>query len=60
VNKRDQFAGGLAQLQLGMTQDAPPVALSRVGRCELPLQVHRPQRNRRICVHRFHGGLAPP
>ena len=28
--------------------DAPPVAVSRVGRCELPLQVHRPQRNRRI------------
>ena len=36
MNKRDQFAVGLAQLQLGMTPDAPPVALSRVGRCELP------------------------
>jgi hypothetical protein len=60
VNKRDQFAGGLAQLQLGMTQDAPPVAVSRVGRCELPLQVHRPQRNRRIRVHRFHADKTAP
>jgi hypothetical protein len=41
-------------------QDAPPVAVSRVGRCELPLQVHRPQRNRRIRAHCFHADKTAP
>ena len=45
--------GGLAQPYSNTARDAPPVAVSRVGCCELPRHVHRSQRNRRVPVISF-------
>ncbi|MGO8795316.1 MAG: DoxX family membrane protein [Candidatus Sulfotelmatobacter sp.] len=36
-------ASGLAQPYSDTARDAPPVAVSRVGCCEAPCHVHRPQ-----------------